>query len=70
MDNSMSKMTKNEILAKLSRRYASAGAKHKRKLIDQAVSLLGYHRKSAIRALNAPPPHPSPLASLVESACP
>jgi hypothetical protein len=62
MDKSMSKMTKGEILAKLSRRYASAGAEHKSKLIDQVVSLLGYHRKSAIRALNAPPnPSPRPL---------
>jgi hypothetical protein len=53
MDNCMGKMTKNEILPKLSRRYASAGAKQKAKLIDQVLSLLGYHRKSAIRALNA-----------------
>jgi hypothetical protein len=33
------------------RRYEHAGREHKRKLIDQAVSLLGYHRKAAIRAL-------------------
>lgn len=26
---------------------------HRKKLIDQAVELLGYHRKSAIRALGA-----------------
>ena len=51
----MSKPTKNEILAKLRRRYESAGRAHKRALIDQAVSLLGYHRKAAIRALRAPP---------------
>ena len=36
------------------RRYETAGAEHKRKLLDQAQELLGYHRKSAIRALRAP----------------
>ena len=39
---------------KLRRRYQSAGAEHKRKLLDQAQELLGYHRKAAIRALRAP----------------
>jgi len=28
-------------------------AEHRRKLIDQAVELLGYHRESAIRALSS-----------------
>lgn len=55
----MSATTKDELLTQLRRRYASAGPEHKSKLIDQAVSLLGYHRKSAIRALNAPPPSPA-----------
>ena len=36
---------------KLRRRYETAGQEHKRKLLDQAQELLGYHRKSAIRAL-------------------
>jgi hypothetical protein len=40
-----------EVLNKLRRRYQSAGPEHKRKLLDQAQELLGYHRKSAIRAL-------------------
>jgi len=66
----MSKMTKTEILGKLSRRYASAGAEHKSKLIDQAVSLLGYHRKSAIRALNAPPTPPGRSRPLVRGGRP
>ena len=48
----MSAKTKLEVLTKLRRRYVSAGIEHKGKLIDQAVSLLGYHRKAAIRALN------------------
>ncbi len=43
-----------ELLTKLRRRYETAGAEHKRKLLDQAQELLGYHRKSAIRALGAP----------------
>ena len=50
----MSQSTRTEVLDKLRRRYQTAGAEHKRKLIDQAVALLGYHRKSAIRALGHP----------------
>jgi len=49
----MNKVTRKEVLEKLQRRYKSAGAEHKGKLLDQAVQLLGYHRKSAIRALRA-----------------
>src|SRR5437899_9164678 len=52
MDETMSTTTKTQILVKMRRRYLSAGLEHKGKLIDQAVSLLGYHRKAAIRALN------------------
>ena len=47
----MSKRTRTEVLEKLRRRYKTAGAEQKRKLLDQAVQLLGYHRKAAIRAL-------------------
>ena len=50
----MSQRTREEVLTKLRRRYQSAGAQHKRKLLDQAEELLGYHRKAAIRALRAP----------------
>jgi hypothetical protein len=53
MDKTMSQTTREEVLIKLRRRYQSAGAEHKRKLLDQAQELLGYHRKSAIRALGA-----------------
>ena len=49
----MSQTTREEVLTKLRRRYQTAGAQHKRKLLDQAQELLGYHRKSAIRALRA-----------------
>ena len=51
MDPTMSVTTRNQVLAKLRRRYRSAGREHKRKLLDDAQSLLGYHRKAAIRAL-------------------
>jgi hypothetical protein len=51
MDQTMSQTTREEVLEKLRRRYKSAGARHKSKLLDQAQELLGYHRKSAIRAL-------------------
>lgn len=47
----MGKQTRKEVLGKLRRRYERAGQEHKRKLLDQAQELLGYHRKSAIRAL-------------------
>ncbi len=53
MDKTMSQRTRTEILTKLRRRYQSAGAEHKKKLLDQAQELLGYHRKAAIRALCA-----------------
>jgi hypothetical protein len=53
MDQSMSQTTRKEVLTTLRRRY-SAGPEHKRKLLDQAQDLLGYHRKAAIRALRAP----------------
>ena len=51
MDKNMKQSTRTEVLEKLRGRYRNAGAEHKRKLIDQAVQLLGYHRKAAIRAL-------------------
>jgi hypothetical protein len=55
MDKAMSQRTREEILVKLRGRYQNAGPGHKRKLLDQAQELLGYHRKSAIRVLGAAP---------------
>jgi hypothetical protein len=55
MDEGMSTQTKSEVMRKLRRRYLSAGREHKMKLIDEAVSALGYHRKAAIRALGKEP---------------
>ncbi len=57
----MNRTTRMEVLEKLRRRYKTAGAEHKRKLLDQAVQLLGYHRKSAIRALGAAALMPGPV---------
>jgi hypothetical protein len=51
MDKNMNRTTRVQVLEKLRRRYENAGAEHKRKLLDQAVQLLGYHRKAAIRSL-------------------
>src|SRR5216117_2610341 len=53
MDKMISRTTRDEVLKKLRRRYQSAGAEHKGKLLDQAQELLGYHRKAAIRSLRA-----------------
>lgn len=54
MDQTMSQTTRHEVLKKLRRRYQSAGPEHKRKLLDQAQEVLGYHRKAAIRSLRSP----------------
>ena len=51
MHPEMSEITRKEVLIRMRRRYASAGLEYKGKLIDEAVELLGYHRKAAIRAL-------------------
>jgi len=56
----MSQPTRTELLRKLRRHYGNAGAEYKRKLLDQAQELLGYHRKAAIRALRAPELIPGP----------
>jgi hypothetical protein len=51
MHNEMSQKTRQEVLARLRRSYARAGLAYRGQLLDQAVELLGYHRKAAIRAL-------------------
>ena len=61
----MSKQTKDEVLIQLRRRYVTAGIEHKSKLINQAVELLGYHRKAAIRALHRPRKAPSALGVIL-----
>ncbi len=61
MDKNMKQQTRTEVLEKSRRRYEHAGAQYKRKLIDQVVQLLGYHRKAAIRALRQKPVMHGPL---------
>jgi hypothetical protein len=61
MDKTMSQETREQVMTKLRRRYANAGLEHKKKLLNQAQELLGYHRKSAIRALRAAPVERGPL---------
>jgi hypothetical protein len=56
----MSQTTRKEVLSKLRRRYQNAGLEHKRKLLDQAQEMLGYHRKAAIRALRPRTVEPGP----------
>lgn len=51
MNTEMSKITREEVLAKKRDRYARAGREHKRKIITELVELFGYHPKAAIRAL-------------------
>lgn len=65
MHNDMSKETKEQILRRLRRRYVTAGLEHKSKLLDQAVELLGYHRKAAIRALKLPYVRPQMSAGVL-----
>jgi hypothetical protein len=59
MDKNMNSSTRRQVLEKLRRRYLTAGAEHKAKLLDQVVQLLGYHRKAAIRALRRGPAVPA-----------
>lgn len=53
MHTEMSQKTRHEVLARLRHFYKSAGREHKSKLLQEAIDVLGYHPKSAIRALNA-----------------
>lgn len=61
----MSQQTKAEVLGQLRRQYRRAGRDYKRQLLTQAVQLLGYHRKAAIRALRPQPKPPARPALIV-----
>jgi hypothetical protein len=63
MHTEMNQTTRQQVLARLRHFYKSAGPKHKSKLIQEAIDVLGYHRKSAIRALNAKGPPSSTLGA-------
>jgi len=60
MHPKMSQKTRQEVLVRQRERYARAGQKHKTKIINELVELLGYHRKSAIRALQPRPASRAP----------
>src|SRR3954462_4759067 len=60
MDAKMSLETRREVMLKMRARYRHAGFKYRVKLINQAVELFGYHRKSAIRFLGAEARAPRP----------
>lgn len=51
MHSDMSQQTRKQVLERLRKQYRRAKGNQKTVLLDQAMSLLGYHRKSAIRAL-------------------
>lgn len=55
MEKSMSQVTRKEVVQSLRRRYERAGKIYRSQLITEAVELLGYHRKAAIRALQNRP---------------
>ena len=65
MHDFMSQQTKCEVLPQLRRQYRRAGRDYKRQLLTQAVKLLGYHRKAAIRALRHQPKPPAPPALIL-----
>lgn len=48
MPNDLCQATQYEVVAKLRRSYAKAGAQYKRQRLDQAVALLGYYRRARV----------------------
>ena len=54
----MSQKTRKEVLGKLRQQYAKAGRQFRKRILDHAVEVLGYHRKAAIRALQSRPTLP------------
>lgn len=47
----MVRRSRREYLEKIRPRYATAGRKHKRRILDEFCEVCGYHRKHAIRLL-------------------
>ena len=50
----MSIAAKTQYLGRIYDRYQRAGREHKSKILDEFCSVCGYHRKAALRLLNAP----------------
>jgi hypothetical protein len=55
MNNKMTHTARAELAHAIRRRYRSASAKEKRRILEEFVATTGYHEKSAIRVLNAQP---------------
>jgi len=72
MHKGMTAAARAELADAIRSRYAAAGAKEKRKMLDQFIAATGYHEKSAIRILNGIPAskrsHSRQRASLYDEA--
>lgn len=62
MAKGMSKQTRIELLTALRSRYGSSTKREKTRILDEVVSLLGCHRKHAIRLLRGGPASPATVA--------
>ena len=56
----MSRQGRWEYLNAIYRRYQGASRQEKRRILDEFCSVTRYHRKSALRLLNGPPPERRP----------
>jgi hypothetical protein len=54
----VSRQSKREYLCAIYARYQLAGRADKERIVDEFCQVAGYHRKSALRLLNGPPPRP------------
>ena len=59
MRHTMSLNARRELIQSISQRYHDANKADKKRILDELVAATGYHRKSATRLLNSPPPQPS-----------
>lgn len=59
MNNQMSQISRQEVLALKRERYFRAGKEQKTKIINEVIELFGYHPKAAIRPLRRRPSMPA-----------
>ena len=55
MKRAMTRAARAELANAIRGRYCAAAGKDKRKILHEFLAATGYHEKSAIRILNAPP---------------